>query len=95
MTKQFGSNLRTFPLRLTGLRQDGYNNWDIPVLKDFMLTEKVAFQLRAEATDALNHAMFGHAQYLSDQHAVWAGDEHHRGRRAGNRAQCEGDVLIW
>jgi carboxypeptidase family protein/TonB-dependent receptor-like protein len=58
-TKQLGSNLRTFPLRLTGLRADGYNNWDISVLKDFMITERVAFQVRGEATDALNHAMFG------------------------------------
>lgn len=56
--KQLGSNIRTFPLRLTGLRQDGFNNWDISVLKDFHVTEKVAFQLRAEAQDALNHAMF-------------------------------------
>lgn len=56
--KQLGSNLRTFPLRLTGLRQDGFNNFDISVLKDFRITEKVAFQLRGEATDALNHAMF-------------------------------------
>jgi hypothetical protein len=58
-TKQLGSNLRTFPLRLTGVRQDGFNNFDISVLKDFRVGEKFAFQLRAEATDALNHAMFG------------------------------------
>ena len=57
--KQLASNLRTFPLRLTGLRADGYNNWDISLLKDFQLREKIAFQVRAEATDALNHAMFG------------------------------------
>ena len=57
-TKQLGSILRTFPLRLTGLRADGYNNLDISVLKDFPIRERVAFQVRAEATDALNHAMF-------------------------------------
>ena len=56
--KQLGSNLRTFPLRLTGLRADGYNNWDLSVLKDFPIRERVAFQFRVEATDALNHAMF-------------------------------------
>lgn len=56
--KQLGSNIRTFPSRLTGLRADGYNNWDLSLLKNFRITEKLRFQLRAEAQDALNHAMF-------------------------------------
>ena len=56
--RQLGSNIRTFPSRLTGLRADGYNNWDFSILKDFPITEKLKFQLRAEAQDALNHAMF-------------------------------------
>ena len=58
-TKQLASNLRTFPLRQTGLRADGYNNWDMSLLKSFPIRERAAFQLRVEATDALNHAMFG------------------------------------
>ncbi|MEK7404959.1 MAG: TonB-dependent receptor [Acidobacteriota bacterium] len=57
--RQLGSNIRTFPLRHTGLRQDGHNSWDISVLKDVRITEKVMFQFRAEAQDALNHALFG------------------------------------
>ena len=57
--KQLGSNIRTFPLRLTGLRSDGHNDWDISVLKDVRITEKLTFQFRAEAQDALNHALFG------------------------------------
>jgi hypothetical protein len=57
--KQLGSNIRTFPLRLTGFRQDGHNSWDLSVLKDFRITEKITFQFRAEAQDAMNHAMFG------------------------------------
>lgn len=56
--KQLGSNIRTFPLRLTGLRADGYNNWDLSLFKNIRLREKLAFQLRAEAQDAFNHAMF-------------------------------------
>ena len=56
--KQLDWNLRTFPLRLTGLRADGFNNWDISVTKDIALRERVKLQLRAEAVDALNHAMF-------------------------------------
>ncbi len=57
--KQLGSNIRTFPLLLTGLRGDGFNSWDLSVLKDFKVTEKISCQFRAEAQDALNHAMFG------------------------------------
>jgi hypothetical protein len=55
---QLDSNLRTFPLRLTGLRADGWNTWDLALFKNIRFTEKVKMQLRAEAVDALNHAMF-------------------------------------
>ena len=54
-----GSNLRQFPPRLTGLRADGFNTFDLSVIKNIRLHERLAFQLRAEAQDALNHAMFG------------------------------------
>ena len=56
--RQLASNIRTFPSRLTGLRGDGFNNFDLSLLKNFAITEKLKFQLRAEAQDALNHAMF-------------------------------------
>jgi len=56
--RQLSSNIRTFPSRLTGLRADGYNNWDLSLLKNFRIAERLKFQLRAEAQDALNHAMF-------------------------------------
>jgi hypothetical protein len=57
--RQLESNLRTFPLRLTGLRADGWNNWDLSLYKTFSFTERWKLQLRAEAVDALNHAHFG------------------------------------
>jgi hypothetical protein len=57
--RQLESNLRTFPLRLTGLRADGWNNWDVSLYKSFRLAERWSLQLRAEAVNALNHAMFG------------------------------------
>ncbi len=57
--KQLASNIRTFPSRLTGLRSDGFNSWDISVSKKIRITERIALQLRAESQDALNHAMFG------------------------------------
>jgi len=56
--RQLASNIRTFPLRLTGLRADGYNSWDLSLFKNFKIRERLNFQLRAEAQDALNHAMF-------------------------------------
>ena len=58
LPRQLASNLRAFPSRLTGLRTDGYNSWDLSLYKNFRITEKVSFQLRAEGQDALNHAMF-------------------------------------
>lgn len=52
------NNIRTFPSRLTGLRADGYNNFDLSVFKTFRFRERFAAQLRLEAQDAMNHAMF-------------------------------------
>jgi hypothetical protein len=37
----------------------GFSEWDTGVLKDFKITERVNFQFRAEAFDALNRANFG------------------------------------
>ncbi|MBL8233092.1 MAG: TonB-dependent receptor [Bryobacterales bacterium] len=56
--RQLEWNARAFPLRLSGLRADGFNQWDISLIKTFRITEKMRFQLRAEAQNALNHAMF-------------------------------------
>ncbi len=56
--KQLENNLRTFPLRFTGLRADGWNNWDLSLYKTISITERCKLQLRAEAVDALNHAHF-------------------------------------
>ncbi|MCL5744308.1 MAG: TonB-dependent receptor, partial [Acidobacteria bacterium] len=56
--KALGQNLRTFPSKFTGLRADGFNNFDFSVFKTFPIHERLKFQLRAEAQDAFNHAMF-------------------------------------
>jgi hypothetical protein len=55
---QLEANVRTLPLRMTGLRADGWNTWDVALYKEFRFTERWRLQLRAEAVDALNHAMF-------------------------------------
>jgi hypothetical protein len=52
--RQLGSNLRTFPLRFSGLRGDSQNRWDLSALKNFALYESVRLQFRAECFNALN-----------------------------------------
>jgi hypothetical protein len=56
--RQLDWNVRAFPLRLSGVRIDGFNQWDISLIKSFPIRERMRFQLRAEAQNALNHAMF-------------------------------------
>jgi hypothetical protein len=58
-SQQLAWNYRTFPLRLTGLRADGINDWDVSVIKRIRLTpERMKFELRGEAKNLMNHAMF-------------------------------------
>jgi len=57
-TKQLGSNIRTFPSLFTGIRADGPNNWDMSVIKNTRVGEKIQIQFRAEAMNALNHPQF-------------------------------------
>ena len=56
--QQLGSNVRTFPTRFGNLRQDGANNIDLSVIKNTHITERINFQLRAEAFNAFNHPEF-------------------------------------
>ncbi len=57
-SQQLGSNVRTFPSRFSNLRQDGYKNWDISVIKNTKITEAVRLQLRGEFFNAFNHPQF-------------------------------------
>jgi hypothetical protein len=56
--QQLANNIRTFPSYLSSVRADGINNWDLALYKGFQLHEKLNFELRAEASDALNHPQF-------------------------------------
>lgn len=56
--QQLASNIRTFPLRLTGLRADNWNYCDISVIKRFRIRENLHFELRGEAVDAFNSPIF-------------------------------------
>ncbi|HEY2933180.1 MAG TPA: carboxypeptidase-like regulatory domain-containing protein [Acidobacteriota bacterium] len=60
--EQLSQNIRTFPLRFGGIRGDGQSRWDFSAIKNFPIREQVAFQLRAEVYNALNHTNFGNPQ---------------------------------
>lgn len=55
---QPANNIRIFPSRLNNVRGDGYNNFNLSLFKNFQIHERWKLQFRAEAIDALNHAMF-------------------------------------
>jgi hypothetical protein len=57
-TRQFSYHLRTFPLRLSGVRTMGLNMWDLSALKNTKITEKTNLQFRCEWINALNHTHF-------------------------------------
>jgi len=52
--EQLASNLRTFPLRLNGVRAPGLNIVNLSVFKNFAILERWRLQFRAEAVDAFN-----------------------------------------
>ena len=55
---QYAFHLRTLPQTLSWVRQDGYNNLDASILKDFNFGHGAYFQLRFETFNTLNHAVF-------------------------------------
>jgi hypothetical protein len=56
--KALAQNIRAWPLRLSNVRGDGYNNWDLSLFKNFRIRERYTMQIRSEAQDAMNHAVF-------------------------------------
>lgn len=56
--QQLVSNVRTTPSRFAELRGPGYSVWDLGLIKDLALSDRVALQLRLEVYNALNHANF-------------------------------------
>ncbi len=57
-TKQLGSNIRTFPSRLSGLRGPGDNYWDMSLSKTLEITEGLKLQVRTQWEGAMNHPQF-------------------------------------
>jgi hypothetical protein len=56
---QLQFNYRTFPNRLSDVRADGTNLWDLSVLKNTRIHERYNVQFRAEFLNAWNHPNFG------------------------------------
>jgi hypothetical protein len=56
--QQLANNLVTLSSRFSGIRGDGGNNWDMSLIKNTTITEKIQLQLRGEAINALNHPQF-------------------------------------
>jgi hypothetical protein len=52
------NHLRTWPLRLSSLRNDGINNWDLSLSKRVLLAERVSLRIEGEFLNAMNHARF-------------------------------------
>ncbi len=68
--QQLANNYRTFPSLLTGARNPGWNLWAMSVIKAIRIREKVNFEVRAEAKNALNHPNWGGPQ-LSPANALF------------------------
>lgn len=55
---QYYDHYRTLPQTFSWVRQDGFNNMDLSMLKNFTLTERAYFQMRFETFNTFNHAIF-------------------------------------
>jgi hypothetical protein len=49
---------RTFPQRLNDMRADGIRNWDIKLLRNFAIRERLRLVLAMDALNATNHTNF-------------------------------------
>jgi hypothetical protein len=56
--QQLANNIRTFPLRFSGLRGDDQQRWDFSLSKKFLITERVNATFRAESFNLFNHVNF-------------------------------------
>lgn len=56
--RQLSSNYRLMPSRFSDVRSDGFNLWDLSVLKNTAIREGVSLQIRGEFLNAFNHPMF-------------------------------------
>lgn len=57
--QQLAYNIRTFPLRFSGVRSDDQRSWDFSLIKDFRMPgERLTVRFRADVYNALNQTNF-------------------------------------
>lgn len=56
--QQLANNIIDKSVRFSGIRGPGRNNWDISLVKNTDITERVRLQFRTELINALNHPQF-------------------------------------
>jgi hypothetical protein len=54
--------LRTFPTRFPDVRSPALNTWEISVFKDFVIKERIRWQIRGDFMNAFNFPYFGALQ---------------------------------
>ena len=67
-TKALVSNVRVAPLRYSGVRSPGPVNWDLSILKNTRINEKMNVQIRGEFLNATNSPFF--AAPSTDQYST-------------------------
>lgn len=56
--QQLANNIRTFPLRFSGIRGDGQDRWDFSIIKNFRVREGTRVEFRGEVYNAWNQTSF-------------------------------------
>jgi len=92
--KALVSNVRTFPLRFSGIRDSGVNNFDMSAFKTFRLREGLKLQLRAEGQNAANHPVFPQAPVVAPANTQF-GQITATGGDAEQRRITMGLKLMW
>ena len=57
-SQQLANNIRTFPIRFSGIRADGATGWNFSLIRNYHIRERLQMQFQAEAFNALNHPVF-------------------------------------
>ncbi len=56
--QQLANNLRTFPIRFSGIRADGATGWNFSMIRNYHIHERLGMQFLAECFNTLNHPVF-------------------------------------
>ena len=57
-SQQLANNLRTFPLRFADIRAQGQTIWNLSLMRNYHIVERLSAQFRAEVYNVANHPVF-------------------------------------